>query len=153
MSTIINEESHLYRAKTIETPQKWVVGNLITPSNGGMFGIVYPSNTGEFQLTFNEETNKWETIKYIVIEIDPTTCGRCTGLKDCKGNLIYEDDIIIFIDGDYKHYDPFIIEYDEFCLWWGDRYPLFDILEDNLEYAKVISNTHNVQCKENLQRL
>lgn len=37
-------------------------------------------------------------------EVDPNTVGRCTGLKDCTGQLIYRGDIIV-IPNLYPFYD------------------------------------------------
>lgn len=78
------ENRYLYRGKRIDNGE-WIVGSLLVDKQqdietGKQIEIIgiYPSEYKDFAK-----------------RIDPTTICQCTGIKDKKGKLIWENDILI----------------------------------------------------------
>lgn len=63
-------ERYLYKAKRIDT-KEWIIGNYMFPDQ------IY------------------DYINKIAYRIEPETVRQCTGLRDRKGNLIWENDIMM----------------------------------------------------------
>lgn len=73
------EDRYLFRAKRIVNGE-WIVGNLIDYKDG--------------RNDIAETGGDW-----MIREVDPSTVCQCTGRKDECSNLIFEHDIVGFIDG------------------------------------------------------
>nr|DAU49136.1 MAG TPA: YopX protein [Caudoviricetes sp.] len=80
----------LYKAKRIDN-KEWITGNYMFPDQ------IY------------------DYINKIAYRIEPKTLCRCTGLKDRKGELIWEGDIIVQKQG-YKA----VVKYGRFNYSWID---------------------------------
>lgn len=78
------KDRHLFKAKCVDD-KKWVQGFLVEGQNK-----VYIINTVETSCIDGENTDLYAQDWYEVI---PETICQCTGLKDAKGKLIYENDI------------------------------------------------------------
>ena len=87
-----------FRAKrinsdTMETMSEWVYGFYVETKDGSPY---IRSNTD-----------------FLTYMIDPTTLGQCTNLKDAKGKIIYEGDVLAMKNKDF----PFGI-----VMWHNDGY-------------------------------
>lgn len=69
------EDRYLFKAKQLDN-EEWVVGSLISMPHGG-YMIDRVADSRRFRVMIN-----------------PSTICQCTGLKDKKGKLIWENDII-----------------------------------------------------------
>lgn len=81
------EDRYLFRGKRIDTGE-WIIGSLLVDKQqdietGEQIEIIgiYPSEYKDFAK-----------------KIDPSTICQCTGLKDKKGKLIWENDIVAYWD-------------------------------------------------------
>lgn len=81
---------YLYKAKRTYTDE-WVRGNYIFDGITGKHYIHAEGNC------VNESENIGEEgyLKFVAFEIDLSTLCQCTGLKDKKGRLIWENDSCI----------------------------------------------------------
>lgn len=120
---------YLYRAKR-KSDKKWIYGNLIQTDDG-----VYIIQNYVPQHLIG---------KY---EVDPSTISQCTGKTDIEENLIFEHDIVSFLDatstgnGYSEHWQVGEV-------LWDDETASFQVTErlsaesyEVLEDCKVLGNT------------
>lgn len=104
------------RAKSYEEPKKWVYGNCIK----------------EWKITFL--VNKDKKVRVI-----PRTLCLSSGMKDLKGNLIFESDIIIeeFYDCYFEvaYFEPLERLMFDSSKWW-----LFEMHKKCTIYTNLIDN-------------
>lgn len=80
-------DRYLYRAKRIDNGE-WVIGYLSHPH-------CTDSEKGVESYYFKErDENGWYSQRIV----DPSTICQCTGLRDKNGKLIWENDIVSFLD-------------------------------------------------------
>lgn len=89
------KDRYLFKAKRADNGE-WVQGNLVTnvffESGQSILYILCPDKA-EYYYCFEDfsEGNG-------IYEVTPSTICQCTGLKDKNGNLIWENDIVAFLD-------------------------------------------------------
>lgn len=123
------EDKYLFKAKIKENNNTgyeeldWIIGNLVVEQSTGRHFIIDLSH-------FDENTKLCD----VMVEVDPSTICRCTGLKDKNGKLIWENDIVSFEDTgeegyEYKEGFDFVnkakVEFAE------GRWSLTDFVSDN----------------------
>lgn len=111
------EDRYIYKAKRADNGE-WVIGNLITNvffRLGQSIPYILCPDKAEYDCfeDFTEGNG--------IFEVQPDTICRCTGLKDKKGKLIWEKDILH--NGNY------------FVVKWNASCARFDI---------VLNNSHNI---------
>ena len=104
------QERYLYRGKRINNGE-WVEGNLITDEmDDSKYFIGYVMGTDEDGFPHDVD----------VVQVDPSTLCRCTGLHDKNDKLIWEKDIV---DGHIKRGAAFLN-----CLvLWNECKARFDV--------------------------
>lgn len=90
------QERYLCRAKRIDNGE-WVVGNLITNvffRLGQSISYILCPDKADYDCfeDFSEENG--------IFEVQPDTICQCTGLRDKKGKLIWENDIANCMDAE-----------------------------------------------------
>ena len=87
-------DRYLFRAKRIDNGE-WVVGKLFDDGfeNGRIFvgGLVIEEYHGT-------ACDKWDITGMDFYEADPFTICQCTGRTDENENLIFEHDIVLYLD-------------------------------------------------------
>ena len=110
-------------------------------------GYLYITHDGKYEIAkYCDETN----IERIAYEVIPETVGQCTGLRDKNGNLIFEGDILEFVndDGESSFY---VVIWNTSLLSWqvqeishyvkNDYYGFDELCE--FENTEVIGNVHD----------
>lgn len=87
------KDRYLFKAKRVDNGE-WVQG--VPFEIEGKTVILIKDNENLLRTHYLEE-NMW-TAEIYAIEVDTSTICQCTGLKDKNGNLIWENDIIAFLD-------------------------------------------------------
>ena len=86
----------LFRGKRIDNGE-WVEGNLITGRwylNEQEIVAIVPLDNAFYP---HCEISEWH-------EVDPATVGQYTGMRDCRGNRIFEGDIVVYDNSPYNAY-------------------------------------------------
>lgn len=88
------EDRYLFKAKRLDNGE-WVIGNLIqNPFFKGVRSWISSEQEDKTRLRSISRTQaSWNSI-----EVDSSTICQCTGLKDKNGNLIWENDIVAYLD-------------------------------------------------------
>ena len=108
----MNIENIKFKAKSLNSG-KWIEGDLIRQSNG-----IYIRRH-----------------KYLSVIVDASTVCQFTGLKDCKGNEIWEHDLIHFV-GYKPTAEVFWSEEDYAFMAASENEPLY-LLPHVLEIGKI----------------
>lgn len=110
-------------------------------NNSWVFGYFYEENGNTYIIENRQKESMLN--RNVTYEVDPSTVFQFTGLKDCKGNEIWEGDILQDIDYDFKYIvifaeGTFLAQKEGQCV----GIPLHECIGDsgNVTYAKVISN-------------
>lgn len=82
-------DRYLYKAKRLDNGE-WVQG--VPFKVEGKWVLLINDNENLLRVHYIEE-NMW-TAEIYAIEVDASTICQCTGLKDKKGKLIWENDIV-----------------------------------------------------------
>lgn len=113
--------------------------------NGGLvYGSLLRDESGWYIATFEQhlvdpDVNAWE-LDMVLVGIIEGSQEQCTGLKDKKGNLIFEGDVVT-VDGHCEG-DYWCDEYNVAVAWLGDCYLPLDLDEDWIN-VEVIGNIHD----------
>lgn len=132
-----------FRGKRIDNGM-WIYGDLMLHQDGD----VYIGDNTRYWTDDGYHNNDYEEVR----AVDDETVGQFTGLKDAKGNEIYEDDIIT-VNGRY----PRVVLWDK-TMWalmpteyYHDAYfwvmnlqhPGQDWWEEFSDAFEIIGNIHN----------
>ena len=138
----MRENMGLYRGKKVKPSvfdkTDWVYGSLIDSGNHEQVAI-YPWYDGASTMSVRQ-------LVYTRMEgVKPETVGLCSGVPDKHGKLIFEGDILEYVnmDGEKAHY---VVEWDTSCGAWiakciegdGSLFPCPLRL-----YMEVIGNIHD----------
>lgn len=138
------EDRDLYKAKRIDNGE-WVIGNLIQNSDAedGWEAIIIPvKNSNMFTKHIGHGYASLGFENWY--RVDPSTIGRCTGLKDKHGKLIWKNDIVrdehgnfykAFWQNNYYQFSWVCVKSDVFSI--GAKWDLWSFKSFDIE---VVSN-------------
>lgn len=105
----MRENMGIYRGKRLEKSvwdkSEWVVGSFIDSGNHSQVAIFPPVN-GASTMRVSD------LVRLRMVGVDPDTVGRCVGIPDNIGKMMFEDDIIK-MNGNDK--DLAVIKFGEFA--------------------------------------
>lgn len=85
------EDRYLCKARPIGTRKQWVTGFYAVLGEKTVIIVCEPEKFYDVDSEKNSSGNK-------IVEVIPKTVCQCTGLKDKKGKLIWENDIVAYWD-------------------------------------------------------
>lgn len=127
----MDELRGLWRGKRVDNGE-WVEGQFI------------PSNTNDGYRTYIIANAKWDysddgldLLETDIYEVDPSTLGECTGLRDMNGKLIFEGDIVKYKDNCYEI--KYLKKYMRFSpVKPGTVFAVFDYTQ-----SEIVGNIHD----------
>lgn len=100
----MRENMGIYRGKRKDT-EEWVEGNLIESDNSHYPMVLI----GHVITSRDKHTNALSFDGFDLCEVDPSTVGQYTGLRDKNGECIFEGDVLT-VDGEDGF---FVLEFQE----------------------------------------
>lgn len=136
-------DRYLYRAKRTDNGE-WVEGNLIH-TNKDYYICAKPYECMSEHSSLNGQSYGFGGFKLV----DPSTICKCVNRKDEEGTLIFEHDIVSYLDG-YNTDNGFSEGYPVGEVLWDDETLSFQVTErlsaesyevlDGGDYIKVLGN-------------
>lgn len=110
------ENRYLYRAKRIDNGE-WV--------EGFYFCMTHPDgrHTHHFIIPLGTDLNLGTPIEKIQVEVDQSTICRCTGFEDVRGQIIWENDIVLSWDAEKEDYDGANV----YVVRWSKEHGKFEV--------------------------